>query len=403
MNAKRSDARTLEALVSEQRLRDAALPPFLRTRKLERMRRSPHAFLRGTAWLFYALVRERGSLRRLDRRTGVLCGDLHVENFGAFRTNERIRGRSRIVFDVNDFDDATLGPQSLDVLRLTTSLLLATRNATPEAYHRLDLARRMLHAYDDARASEATIPPPPRFVLQLLARAKKRRGRQLVSERTERVGRDLRLVRGDRYAELSPTHRRAAIEAFARYAERTLHPSGATGEECSVIDVAYRVAGTGSLGAFRIAVLTRGRKTRTPWLFDMKEQMVTPNPSLLVPLPKTLEKVRPADRVFRAETALLESLPAAVGTTDFEGRSMLVRRLSPQEDKLNLEQVAPTDLGTLVPYLGAIVGRMHARACHSGRPTRGRQGGAPEALLEEAAVLAGMHETAHLLYATEAR
>ena len=56
-------------------------------------------------------------------------GDLHVENYGTWRDAE-----GRLVWGINDFDEATWLPYTVDLLRLATSALLATDE------HRLTVA-----------------------------------------------------------------------------------------------------------------------------------------------------------------------------------------------------------------------------------------------------------------------
>jgi Uncharacterized protein conserved in bacteria (DUF2252) len=59
----------------------------------------------------------------LDRVPRILSvGDLHVENFGTWRDTD-----GRLVWGVNDFDEASLFPYTMDLVRLATSALLAAR------------------------------------------------------------------------------------------------------------------------------------------------------------------------------------------------------------------------------------------------------------------------------------
>ena len=51
-----------------------------------------------------------------------LCGDAHIANFGVFASPER-----RLVFDLNDFDEAADGPFEWDVKRLAASIEVAGR------------------------------------------------------------------------------------------------------------------------------------------------------------------------------------------------------------------------------------------------------------------------------------
>lgn len=59
----------------------------------------------------------------LDKVPHILSvGDLHVENFGTWRDTD-----GRLVWGVNDFDEACAYPYTMDLVRLTTSALLASR------------------------------------------------------------------------------------------------------------------------------------------------------------------------------------------------------------------------------------------------------------------------------------
>jgi hypothetical protein len=61
-----------------------------------------------------------GELEKAPRILSV--GDLHVENFGTWRDSE-----GRLVWGMNDFDEACLYPYTMDLVRLATSALLAAR------------------------------------------------------------------------------------------------------------------------------------------------------------------------------------------------------------------------------------------------------------------------------------
>src|SRR5271169_634433 len=57
-------------------------------------------------------------------------GDLHVENFGTWRDVE-----GRLVWGVNDFDEAHMAPYTLDLVRLAASALLAIDGAHLKLEH----------------------------------------------------------------------------------------------------------------------------------------------------------------------------------------------------------------------------------------------------------------------------
>src|SRR4051794_40923539 len=94
--------------------------------KFRKMAADPFAFYRGSACLFYADMATLDD-RWCDERTSRVWiqGDLHAENFGTY-----MDGAGRIVFDVNDFDEAYLGHLSWDLRRFAASFaLLAWRKA----------------------------------------------------------------------------------------------------------------------------------------------------------------------------------------------------------------------------------------------------------------------------------
>lgn len=83
--------------------------------KHEMMKESPFAFLRGT---YYHWALELASLGLGARCPSV--GDLHIENFGTWRDAE-----GRLVWGINDYDEAAILPWQNDLLRLIASAFLA--------------------------------------------------------------------------------------------------------------------------------------------------------------------------------------------------------------------------------------------------------------------------------------
>ncbi|GIF19510.1 uncharacterized protein (DUF2252 family) [Actinoplanes tereljensis] len=99
-----------------------ALDPAAFRRKFRKMAASPFAFYRGSASLFYAdLTGGFADDRFLDAQTSRVWihGDLHAENFGTYMNSSGV-----LVFNVNDFDEAYVGPFSWDLKRFSASLAL---------------------------------------------------------------------------------------------------------------------------------------------------------------------------------------------------------------------------------------------------------------------------------------
>jgi len=87
--------------------------------KHEQMRSAPFLFLRATYYRWAQTWEEIcGAAARAPRALAV--GDLHVENFGTWRDIE-----GRLVWGINDFDEAWRLPYTNDLVRLAASTLLA--------------------------------------------------------------------------------------------------------------------------------------------------------------------------------------------------------------------------------------------------------------------------------------
>jgi uncharacterized protein (DUF2252 family) len=99
----------------------AADPAAFRV-KFRKMAASAFAFYRGTACLFYKDLDDRkASGPYLDERTSRVWihGDLHAENFGTYMDST-----GRLIFNVNDFDEAYVAPFTWDLKRFAASVAL---------------------------------------------------------------------------------------------------------------------------------------------------------------------------------------------------------------------------------------------------------------------------------------
>jgi hypothetical protein len=116
------------------------LPADLRF-KHQRMREGPFPFLRATYYRWAQVWPEVCCKFGLGPRV-LSVGDLHVENFGTWRDTE-----GRLIWGVNDFDEAYSLPYTNDLVRLTTSAFLAVKelDVTPKR-----AAAEILRGYVDA-------------------------------------------------------------------------------------------------------------------------------------------------------------------------------------------------------------------------------------------------------------
>ncbi len=83
----------------------------------------PFTYLRATYWRWVEMLPEAWSPKRPGTRV-LAVGDIHLENFGTWRD-----GEGRLVWGVNDFDEAAVMPWPLDLLRLAASAHMAHADA----------------------------------------------------------------------------------------------------------------------------------------------------------------------------------------------------------------------------------------------------------------------------------
>ena len=110
-----------KAYESWARQRIVLLAPDLRL-KHQRMREAAFPFLRASFYRWVTLYRE--ACPELAAAPPLLAvGDLHIENFGTWRDAE-----GRLIWGINDFDEAAPMPYTIDLVRLATSAILAKRD-----------------------------------------------------------------------------------------------------------------------------------------------------------------------------------------------------------------------------------------------------------------------------------
>ena len=383
--------------------------PDLFVRKLVRMSTSPLAYLRGAAPLFFEILQVRPDLAGGPGGEGWIVGDMHLENVGAYRTDPLgtsepassktgtpSKKQRSVRFDLNDFDDAIIGPWRLDVLRVATSLLLGGRELGASGIVALDLCDRLLDAWARSAFDGAAQPEPPPPVIALMEQVRGRSKTALLDARTAVTGGKRRFVRGPRYADLPADVVSAVPAAFDSYIASLPEEDRPNKGALEIVDCALRIAGTGSLGGLRIAVLIKGKGgSDGQWIFDMKEQG-DPSASIILGAPALV----PAERVATAFRSAVQGPPRMMGFTMMRAAagapkiSMFVRKLSPQEDKLNLRRLKGADLPALATSLGAVLGAAHARAATKA-PKRWVAADL-KCVREHAIALAGIHEAIYL-------
>lgn len=324
--------------------------------KYARLRADAFAFLRGTAALFYVRAPQAKSLH--DAPTAWACGDAHLENFGCYKGDNRL-----VYFDVNDFDEAAIAPCPVDILRLAASIRVAGRAQGAPPRRAARNAETAMAAWLEAVASgkaqwvERDTATGP--VRERLDRARSRTRQSFLDARTELGPRGRRIrLDGRRAAAALPVERKAVQALLAEVDHSGARPRGFY----RVIDVARRIAGTGSLGLERFVVLVSGKGSPAGnYLLDLKAAV----PSALAQRSRTRRPraVDEAQRVVRAQR-LMQAVPIAfLMPVRLGGRAFLLRDLQPAEDRLSVSQARDDPaVGDAFATMGRLLGWAQLRA-----------------------------------------
>src|ERR1700722_19731643 len=114
--------------------------PAMRPLKYRLMQENAFWFFRGTCHLFYEDLAVADGFPRGP--LGWICGDLHLENFGSYRSDN-----DQVYFDLNDFDEAILAPVTWEVVRLVTSIFIGFESLKIEDEKALNMAKLLLKSY----------------------------------------------------------------------------------------------------------------------------------------------------------------------------------------------------------------------------------------------------------------
>ena len=239
--------------------------------RIGRMIASPYAFLRGAA----AIMAEDFAHLPSTGITPVICGDAHLGNFGFYASPER-----DLVIDLNDFDEAHPGAWEWDLRRLVTSVWVAGRqNSSPE-HACEEAAARCVAAYREHMAYLAEQPLLARSYERLdLDRLQTTATRDTLRKEMKRAAQRARRRTSDRalprftqqrdgirrIVEEPPLITRLDTAQADRIAEaldsylRTLPPHWARIlAGYSIIDIAHKVVGVGSVGLRSYIALCQG-------------------------------------------------------------------------------------------------------------------------------------------------
>jgi uncharacterized protein (DUF2252 family) len=303
--------------------------PKMRPLKYRLMLENAFRFFRGTCHLFYEDLAAAGKVPMGP--LGWICGDLHLENFGSYRSDN-----DQVYFDLNDFDEAILAPVTWEVVRLATSIFVGFGSLGIEARRAEKMAKLFLKSYSatltTGKADYVEAAIARGIICDFLTSVSKRKQRMILVKKA--------CLRKKRVQMLTDTPKhfklpRETKQALMDHVTSWLRVDDHSPYNYKAVDAVFRLAGTGSIGVERYAFLLKSiNETGFKYiLLDMKEAV----PSSLKPYsaPPQPAWQSEADRVISVQRRMQNRCPALLSTSLFRGKAFIMQEMQPAKDSID--------------------------------------------------------------------
>ncbi|MDZ4268609.1 MAG: DUF2252 domain-containing protein [Mycobacterium sp.] len=339
--------------------------------RVGRMAASPCGFLRGTA------VVMADDVARLPSTgiTPVVCGDSHLGNFGFYASPER-----DLVIDLNDFDEAHPGGWEWDLRRLVASIWVAGRhNGVSEddceaavrscvSAYRLELRRladeplfsRSFTRLDVDRLAGETEGPLNDEVRRSAKRARNRTSDRALPRFTQEVDGVRTIVEEPPLITRLPEREAEALaEALDDYLPTlSTHWRRVLGGY-TLLDVAHKVVGVGSVGLRAYVALLEGSSPEDVVFLQLKQA----RRSVLARYVhgESAWHAHQGQRVVEYQQALQTVSDPLLGWTTVNGLQYYVRQYRNMKGTIPLDAMDPKALVDYTGVVGQLLAKGHAR------------------------------------------
>jgi uncharacterized protein (DUF2252 family) len=345
--------------------------PSLIALKYQLMSASAFGFFRGAAPI---MAYDLSTLPN----TGIaaqLCGDAHVRNFGAFASPD-----GRLVFDINDFDETTVGPFEWDVKRLATSMVLAGIFVGSKASQREPAVLAAAETYRRMIATLAKMPVivaarylvhglhrinPVSKVLLKAERATPQHTVEsltvpLMDAKTGKPAPGARVFKENKpmLTRVTGAKAREVLASLKEYSESLLPERRHFLSFYRPVDVAFKVVGTGSVGLRDYVVYFEGNGPGDPLFLQIKEEAK----SAYEPYLGLIGPRHQGQRVADGQRAMQLQSDPFLGWTTIANRDYLVRQLNDYKGSLDLTELKGQGLIEYGQVCGELLARGHARS-----------------------------------------
>ncbi|WP_179413412.1 DUF2252 domain-containing protein [Mucilaginibacter sp. E4BP6] len=298
--------------------------------KYEAMTENAFRFYRGTCHLFY---QDLANAEALPLSPLVwICGDLHIENFGSYKGDNKL-----VYFDLNDFDEALLAPASYELARMVTSIFIAFESLDIGPEKALKMARLFVKTYCATLAKGKSISIEPRtakgIVCDFLTAADDSTEKDILKKRTVYKKNKIMLsLEDERHFKVD----KKLKHELKAHINEWIATSSDGPYNYKVKGIIFRLAGTGSIGVKRYLFLLKSTNTKNKYLFvDMKQA----RPSSVLPYTTVQQLQWPteADRIITTQKRMQNVSSSLLSTTVFREDSYVIQELQPVKDTIKFK------------------------------------------------------------------
>lgn len=340
--------------------------------RVGRMIGSPYGFLRGSA----VVMADDVARLPVTGIAPVVCGDSHLGNFGFYRSPEGAQ-----VIDLNDFDEAHVGAWEWDLKRLAASIWVAGREnglteeecATAvhncaDAYrdevtrlaHRPLLARSFERVDVDRLAEAATDETLHEAIVRAARAARKRTSDRALPRFTTTEHHERRIVAEPPLIErLSDQDAEALAEGLDDYLMTLPSQWRRVMSGYTLVDVAHKVVGVGSVGLRAYVALLEGTSKDDVIFLQLKQARRSVLGRYVHG--EHAWHAHQGQRVVEHQQALQTVSDPLLGWTAFGGNQYYVRTFRNMKGTVPLDAM---DSGALIDYariVGSLLAKGHAR------------------------------------------
>ncbi len=322
---------------------NAGMSPELQHLKWTALKESPFRFYRGTCNIF-AQDFTKLYVNKYKVNTWI-CGDLHFENFGSYKGENRL-----VYFDLNDFDESILLTPEPEITRFLTSIVIAAGQMKVLAISLHKTLHDIMVAYVSTLVAGKALMLEAEVAHGAFKKYFERLGsldREAFIEKRTYKHKGALLLKADN-VHFTPLTDKRKTKVY-----NGLKPLLNKGrfEHLIFEDAAFRIAGTGSLGLERYCVLCFNKKKGKHYLIDVKEARSSCYSSLV----KTKQPgfKSEADRVNTVANMMQFNSAAFSSSVKIDNKWYIVKELQRLEDRMSL-----TDFGTDFGQLSAVACEM---------------------------------------------